>query len=151
LIYAQLELIAADQRTSTPCVSPTEHPTALLEKHATAQAALVNRSRICPSSWRTFPCDGREYLSKVVDELAQNAFRFSDPGSSVRLSLNEAFNTITLTISDQGRGFTAEQITRIGRLYAIRSHDAGATGVGARPGHRQAARRPARRHTFHCE
>jgi signal transduction histidine kinase len=30
------------------------------------------------------------------------------------LSLNEAFNTITLAISDQGRGFTTEQITRVG-------------------------------------
>ena len=49
-----------------------------------------------------------------MDELAQNAFKFSDPGTPVRLTLAEAFNAITLSISDQGRGFSTEQITRVG-------------------------------------
>ena len=46
--------------------------------------------------------------------MAQNAFKFSDPGSPVRLALAEAFNGITLSISDRGRGFSTEQITRVG-------------------------------------
>jgi signal transduction histidine kinase len=87
----------------------------LLEKHATAQAVLVNRSADLSFELADIPMPmAEEYLSKVVDELSQNAFKFSEPGSSVRLSLNEAFNTITLAVSDQGRGFTGEQITRVG-------------------------------------
>jgi len=61
-----------------------------------------------------FLADGRGISSKVVDELTQNAFKFSDPGTAVRLMLSEAFNTIALSISDQGRGFSTEQITRVG-------------------------------------
>jgi signal transduction histidine kinase len=49
-----------------------------------------------------------------VDELAQNACKFSDPGTPIRLTLAEAFNAITFAISDQGRGFSTEQITRVG-------------------------------------
>jgi signal transduction histidine kinase len=49
-----------------------------------------------------------------VDELTQNAFKFSDSGSPIRLTLTEAFNGVTLSVSDQGRGFSTEQITRVG-------------------------------------
>ena len=116
LIYAQLELIAADPKNVNALrLGRTEHPVALLEKHAAAQAVLANRSPDLSFELADIPVPmAEEYLSKVVDELAQNAFKFSDPGSSVRLTLTEAFNTITLAISDQGRGFTTEQITRVG-------------------------------------
>jgi signal transduction histidine kinase len=116
LIYAQLELIAADPKNVNALrLGRTEHPVALLEKHAAAQAVLANRSPDLSFELADIPVPmAEEYLSKVVDELAQNAFKFSDPGSAVRLTLAEAFNTITLSISDQGRGFTTEQITRVG-------------------------------------
>jgi len=116
LIYAQLELIAADPKNVNALrLGRTEHPVALLEKHAAAQAVLANRSPDLSFELADIPVPmAEEYLSKVVDELAQNAFKFSDPGSAVRLTLAEVFNTITLSISDQGRGFSTEQITRVG-------------------------------------
>jgi signal transduction histidine kinase len=116
LIYSQLEVLAADPKNVNALrLGRTEHPLALIEKHATAQAALVDRSQdlACELADVPLPMSG-EYLSKVVDELTQNAFKFSDPGSAVRLTLSEAFNAITFSISDQGRGFSAEQITRVG-------------------------------------
>ncbi len=55
-----------------------------------------------------------EYFSKVVNELVQNAFKFSEAGSPVRVALAGTFNGIALSVSDQGRGFSTEQIRRIG-------------------------------------
>jgi signal transduction histidine kinase len=116
LIYAQLELIAADPKNVNALrLGRTEHPVALIEKHAIAQAALADRSQDLSFELADVPMPmAGEYLSKVVDELTQNAFKFSDPGSAVRLTLAEALNGITLSISDKGRGFSTEQITRVG-------------------------------------
>jgi signal transduction histidine kinase len=116
LIYAQLELIAADPKNVNAMrLGRTEHPVALIEKHAIAQAALADRSQdlFCELADIPMPM-AAEYLSKVVDELTQNAFKFSDSGSPIRLTLTEAFNGVTLSVSDQGRGFSTEQITRVG-------------------------------------
>jgi two-component system, sensor histidine kinase and response regulator len=116
LIYSQLEVLAADPKNVNALrIGRTEHPVGLIEKHALAQAAFADRSQDLAFELADIPLPmAGEYLSKVVDELTQNAFKFSDPGTAVRLTLAEAFNTIAFSISDQGRGFSAEQITRVG-------------------------------------
>jgi signal transduction histidine kinase len=50
-------------------------------------------------------------LSRIVEELVDNAFKFSRVGTPVTIELNSAGR---LTISDQGRGLTAEEIKHIG-------------------------------------
>jgi len=116
LIYAQLELVAADPKNVNALrTGRTEHPAALIERHATAQAAFMNRSGDLSFALTDVPLPmAEEYLSKIVDELAQNAFKFSDSGTPVRLMLADAFNGVTLSVSDQGHGFSTEQITRVG-------------------------------------
>jgi signal transduction histidine kinase len=116
LIYSQLEVIAADPKNVNALrLGRTEHPVALIEKHALAQAAFADRSQDLSLELADTPLPmAEEYLSKVVDELTQNAFKFSEPGTAVCLMLSEAFNTIAFAISDQGRGFSSEQITRVG-------------------------------------
>jgi signal transduction histidine kinase len=54
------------------------------------------------------------YFSKVVNELFHNALKFSETGSSVNIKLVEIFNGVALVVSDKGRGFSPEQIARIG-------------------------------------
>jgi signal transduction histidine kinase len=116
LIYAQLELVAADpNNVNAMRTGRTEHPVELIKKHATDQSVVMDRSRDLFFELTDIPMPmAEEYLSKIVDELTQNAFKFSDRGTAVRLTLDEAFSTITFSISDQGRGFSAEQITRVG-------------------------------------
>ena len=57
-----------------------------------------------------------EHLKKLVEELLDNAFNFSPPGSPV--SLNTRFTPDTtkliLLVQNQGRGMTAEQISKVG-------------------------------------
>jgi two-component system, sensor histidine kinase and response regulator len=116
LVYAQLELIAADPKNVNALrIGKTAHPAPLIKKFTAAQAAQAGR----PNDLQVEAVDislpmSEEYFSKVVNELVQNAFKFSEAGSSVRVTLAETFNGITLTVSDQGRGFSTEQITRVG-------------------------------------
>ncbi len=134
LIYAQLELVASDPKNINALrIGQTEHPVPLIEKQATALAAHANRSPdlILELSDVAVPM-AEEYLAKIVDELVQNAFKFSEPGSSVRVKLNEAFNVAVFSVTDQGCGFSTEQITRIGAYMQFdrRMHEQQGLGLG---------------------
>lgn len=116
LVYAQLELIAADPKNVNALrVGKTEHSATLIRERATAQATQVNR----PDDLSLQISDisvpmASEYLAKVTEELVQNAFKFSEPGMPVTVTLKEAFNTIVFSVANLGRGFSTEQIARIG-------------------------------------
>ena len=55
-----------------------------------------------------------DYLAKIVDELVQNAFKFSEAGKLVRVTLSGSPNGVVLSVTDQGRGFSTEHIAKIG-------------------------------------
>ena len=116
LIYAQLELIAADPKNvSALRVGKTEHTADVFKNVAATQAAQVGR----PADLMVEAVDfsvpmSEEYFSKVVVELVQNAFKFSESGTPVRVALGEEFNNVVLSVSDNGCGFSTEQIKRIG-------------------------------------
>lgn len=116
LIYAQLELIAADPKNVNALrIGKTEHSASLIREHATAQASQANRLRDLSLHLAdvAFPM-AAEYLAKITDELVQNAFKFSEPGTPVRVTSTEAFNAVIFSVSDQGRGFSAAQVAQIG-------------------------------------
>ena len=153
LIYAQLELIAADPKNVNALrIGRTEQPAALIEKHAAAQAAFMDRSADLSLELADIPLPmAEEYLSKIVDELAQNAFKFSDPGTPVQLTLARGVQRHHADHQRPGPRIFHRANHARRRLHAIRPQDAGTAGIGARPRHHQTARRPARRHAFHCE
>jgi signal transduction histidine kinase len=134
LIYAQLELIAADPKNVNALrTGRTEHPQELIKKRATAQAAQAGRLPDLSFELADIPAPiAEEYFSKITDELLQNAFKFSEAGSPVRVTLAEAFNAVTLSVSDRGRGFTAEQINRIGAYMQFdrKLHEQQGLGLG---------------------
>jgi signal transduction histidine kinase len=55
-----------------------------------------------------------DYLKKIVTELVENAFKFSEPGTPVMVTLKATGGDIELSVRDAGRGFSTEQIKRIG-------------------------------------
>jgi signal transduction histidine kinase len=116
LIYAQLELIAAEAKNVNALrIGKTEQPAALIRKNAEAQAAQASRLNDLKVEVVDVPVPmSEEYFSKVVNELVQNAFKFSGAGSPVRVVLVGSFNGVELSVTDQGRGFSTEQIRRIG-------------------------------------
>jgi signal transduction histidine kinase len=116
LIYAQLELIAADPKNVNALrIGKTERTADLVRELATAQAAQAGRPNDLSVEAADFSVPmSEEYFKKVVSELVQNAFKFSQSGSPVRVALGEEFNNIVLSVSDLGCGFSTEQIKRVG-------------------------------------
>ena len=116
LIYAQLELIAADPKNVNALrIGKTEQPAAFVKKIADTQALMAGRLKDLKVAAVdvAVPMSG-EYFSKVVNELVQNAFKFSEADTPVEVRLAETFNGVELSVSDQGRGFSTDQIRRIG-------------------------------------
>ena len=134
LIYAQLELVASDLKNINAFrIGQTEHPVSLVKEHATAQAAQANRSQDLSFELSDIPVPiSGEYLTKIVDELVQNAFKFSEAGTPVRVKLSETSGAIALSVSDQGHGFSNGQIAHIGAYMQFdrKIHEQQGQGLG---------------------
>ena len=55
-----------------------------------------------------------KYFAKIIEELVDNAFKFSKAGGHVKVSTSNENNQFALTVTDSGRGMTPEQISQIG-------------------------------------
>jgi signal transduction histidine kinase len=122
LLYAELEIAATNpellkemRNSEFSCVK------SLLSQKARQQAKHANRtddlqlnlqdSSVAMDSVR---------LAKIVEELLDNAFKFSLEGTPVVLSTVVENQTFILSVKDQGRGMTADQIAQ---LEAYRQFD----------------------------
>ena len=116
LIYAQIELLRADvQKINALRQQQTRSPAKLIEEHARSQAQAANRAEDLLLELADQPVPiSEEYLVKIVDELVQNAFKFSDAGKRVSVTLSDSPNWVLLSVTDQGRGFSTEHITKVG-------------------------------------
>jgi signal transduction histidine kinase len=116
LIYAQIELLGADaQKMSILRQKRTESPAELIEGHALSQARAAGREDDLVLDLADQPVPiSEDYLARIVDELVQNAFKFSDPGKRVSVTLSGLPQGVVLSVTDQGRGFSTEHITKIG-------------------------------------
>ena len=116
LIYAQIELLGADaHKLAALQKKQTTDPDDLIEGHARAQALAANRSAdLVLSLEKVCVPMSEDYLAKIVDELVLNAFKFSEAGKRVRVALSASPSAVLLSITDQGRGFSAEHITKVG-------------------------------------
>ena len=116
LIYAQIELMAGDpQRAGVLGKKYITQAAKVVEAAASNQAQSAGRAGdLALALSEATVSVSEEYLSKVVDELAHNAFKFSKPGTPVRVSLASSQGIVTLSVADHGQGMTAEHIARIG-------------------------------------
>jgi CheY-like chemotaxis protein/anti-sigma regulatory factor (Ser/Thr protein kinase) len=74
----------------------------------------------------------QEDLSFIIEELLENAFKFSKPGTPVTISLHRIDNKLQLSVCDQGRGMTQEQITNIGAFmqFERKKYEQQGSGLG---------------------
>jgi signal transduction histidine kinase len=131
LIYAQLEILHSDPQKLLR--KPTLSPAGIIEKQARDQAKLAKRPLDLDLDLANVPMPiSEEYLSKVVDELVQNAFKFSQPGSKVSVTLNQDGDMVTLTVADCGRGLSTDHITKIGAYMQFdrKMHEQQGLGLG---------------------
>jgi len=116
LIYAQLELIASDpEKVKTMRGKLTEAAGCIIARQASARAREAGREAdLILALNESRARISEEYLSKIVDELVQNAFKFSESGAKVRVAFIPVENNVQLQVGDEGRGFSTEHIRRVG-------------------------------------
>jgi two-component system, sensor histidine kinase and response regulator len=114
LIFAQIEMLPADQLQSLrdgPTLDlrrPVENVARVRAERAGREGDLV--LNLCEAS----AAITEEFFTKIVDELVENAFKFSTPGSSVQVQTTTSNGDFLLRIADRGRGMKVEHIARVG-------------------------------------
>lgn len=116
LIYAQLEVLAADpERLIQMRGFVTDDASTVIVSRARSRAASVEREddlMVCVEDVSLPMAD--DNLDKIVTELVDNAFKFSEPGSPVEVRGDYDGASYLITVRDQGRGMSARQIASVG-------------------------------------
>jgi signal transduction histidine kinase len=134
LAYAQIELLATDAQ-GVKELRDARLPLSgdLARRTATDIASRMDRSIDLSVDVVNAPLAiGDEYFKKIVTELVQNAFKYSTAGSPVRVRLGVNGADAELSVRDAGRGFTQEQIQRIGAYVQLdrKMQDVEGLGLG---------------------
>ncbi len=153
LIYAQIELLGGDmQKVNALRQKETKFPAKLVEARALSQALAANRADDLALELSDQPVPmSEDYLAKIVDELVQNAFKFSETGKRVSVTLSGSPNGVVLSVTDQGRGFSTEHITKVGAYMQFDRKIQEQQGLGLGSGHCPAPDRAARRHAVNSK
>jgi DNA-binding response OmpR family regulator/anti-sigma regulatory factor (Ser/Thr protein kinase) len=104
---------------------------AVIHQVARDQAEMVGRSSdlgiaVQPGSVAL----SSSWFSQAVEELVENAFKFSPPGSVVLLNGSRVPSGYCLEVSDQGRGMTREQMRSIGPFRQFEREKREQQGMG---------------------
>ena len=115
LFHARLEIVATDPDSVTALRSAIIYqPSAVVRATAVLLAESLGRLGDLTLELADGPLPmAEEYFKKTVGELIQNAFKFSDPGSPIRVILRPEGDGIVFSAHNFGRGFVTEQIRRI--------------------------------------
>lgn len=132
LIFAQIELLQSDQLEAL-----REGQTLDLRKPIERVAKLRAQQTGRRDDLQLELCDAsaaiaEDYFTKIVDELLDNAFKFSSPGTPVRLSTTTNGKHVALRVIDRGRGIKAEHIAEIGAYmqFERRFYEQQGSGLG---------------------
>ncbi len=117
VVYAQLEVMRSDpQRIEALRSFLTHNPRHLIENLAYQRAQHYRREadlRLSVSDDAALRIVDENYR-RVVDELLDNAFKFSAPGTLVEVAGELVGESYVLTVVDHGRGMTRAQIEAVG-------------------------------------
>ena len=132
LAYAQIELLAADAAGVSELREARIITPGAIAK-STAENIADRAGRLADLTVETANASlaiAEQYFQKIVTELVQNAFKYSDPGSLVRVRLAVKDDDAELSVSDSGRGFSTEQIKRIGAYVQFERKMQDVEGLG---------------------
>lgn len=134
LIYTQIELLGTDSaRMSALRKKQTVSPRKIVEARSAYQAESAGRKGELELDLSDKPVAiSEEYLTKIVDELTHNAFKFSQPGAPVQVLLFPTDKELALSITDHGRGLQTEQIRKVGAYMQFdrKQHEQQGLGLG---------------------
>lgn len=133
LQYTQLEILA-----SNPEITHTTHklrqtiPTQFWIEHS-LQEKGKQFDRLNDLEWNLINAEvpiKEKDLVWIVNELLDNAFKFSQSGTPVQVTSQIEGNSFQLLICDQGRGMTRDQIATIGTFKQLEHQCYGPQGIG---------------------
>ena len=135
LIYSQIEIIASDiKRLQDANKSVVENPLDLIRGVATKTAAEKERQDdlLLNLQSKTSVRISNENLTRVVQELVDNAFKFSSPGDTVTVRCSDDEDFFVFEVRDHGRGMTADEIRRVGAYSQFQRdlYEQPGTGLG---------------------
>ncbi len=134
LVYAQLEILDADplelEALRNHIVGNTQE---IVTTQAQQKAAEIARASDLTLNVQNIALQISEGdLRKIIEELTDNAFKFSKPGTPVNIVSNREPNRYTVHIQDHGRGMTSEQIQSVGAYmqFGRMLHEQQGLGLG---------------------
>ncbi|NER28952.1 MAG: hybrid sensor histidine kinase/response regulator [Symploca sp. SIO1C4] len=117
LLYADLELIEADPERikALRASDPKSFVKKIITEVALKKAQQTNREEdLQLELYEAVVLVSAPKLQKLVEEIIDNAFKFSTTGTPVLVKSSYTENIFNLSIIDQGRGMTAAQIASWG-------------------------------------
>ncbi|QLE41328.1 hybrid sensor histidine kinase/response regulator [Nostoc sp. C052] len=129
LIYLELELSTHQQKKNEP--QSTYFSMAAIAAALESHAQGVNRSNdlIFAIEEAKVSISDR-YLAIILDELVDNALKFSQTGTAIKISSQVVAGILNVYVHDMGRGMTAEQISKIGAFMQFERKFYEQQGIG---------------------
>jgi signal transduction histidine kinase len=135
LTYAQTELLLTDVNKREALLHGYMlYPKSSIQNHVLQKAQMLDRSDDLEFDLQDVEAIGvgEEYVKKIVEELVDNACKFSEAGSAIRVSSAVDGNRFLVYVADAGRGMTPEQIMQIGAYmqFERRLYEQQGSGLG---------------------
>lgn len=134
LLYAELELMAKKPEGLKMIRShQINNSKSLVTEVSRSKAIAANREADLQLDLQESTVNISETrLKKIVEELLENAFKFSAEGTPVRVESRNENNYLTLTICDRGRGIAPEDINKVGAYMQFdrKIHEQQGSGFG---------------------
>ena len=135
LIYSQIEVFASDpQKVAALRTARVQNPAELIAIHARQQAKRLSREQdiSCDRLANVQVAIADNYLTKIVDELVNNALKYSRPGNLVTVTATTGAGKYILVVTDHGRGLDTEHIRKVGAYmqFERKLHEQQGLGLG---------------------
>lgn len=134
LFYAQIEIAASDSVKRTLLRSEVCDTAGLVLKNCALTKSLEAQRRqdLVTKIDEAAVNVSREHLSVIFDEVIDNAFKFSNPGSKVQVTTRVLESEYLVEVIDAGRGMHVEEIEKIGAFMQFERgvHEQQGNGLG---------------------
>lgn len=134
LLYAELQTIVNDEKKKQELrKNRTDSLRVVVENVVNETAQKWNRKGdVTLTVEDCNPGITQPHLAKIVEELIDNAFKFSEAKTPVEVEVRRAERSVALTFGDRGRGMTAVQVRQLGGLvqHDRRIHEQQGMGMG---------------------
>ncbi|MGB7519636.1 MAG: response regulator [Spirulinaceae cyanobacterium] len=136
LLYAELELLEKDPQSQGQLIRKEEivaYTEKMIAQLCLEQAGKEERKTDLILELEPFTVNISEgQLTKIIEEVLDNAFKFSSPGTSVSVQTSSQQETVKISIRNSGIGMTSEQIAKLGAYmqFERKIHEQQGSGLG---------------------